>query len=121
MGGVDLVERADKKAQQKQFRDEIVGIHLQVASEKLSNNSRSGPRLSIPTPVRYDGKGHYPQDFVQKKCKDLMQKVRKNVALIHVHPGFLRKVVFVTVQNKGHFKDLLCIFDFFSRMLTILA
>ena len=57
-----------KKVQQKQFRDEIVGVLLQVPSEKPSKDSRSGPGLSIPTPVRYDGKGHYPQDCPVRKC-----------------------------------------------------
>ena len=57
-----------KKVQQKQFRDKILGILLQVASEKPSNDSRSGPGLSIPTPVRHDGKSHYPQDCPVREC-----------------------------------------------------
>ena len=59
---------AGKKVQQKQFRDEIVGFLLQVASEKPSDASQSGPGLSIPTQVRYDGKGHYLQDCPVRKC-----------------------------------------------------
>ena len=77
-----------KKVQQKQFRGEIVGILIQVVSEKPSNDSRSGPGLSIPASVRYDGKGHYPHDcpvrkyvMCRKKWKDQMQKVRKKLHL----------------------------------------
>ena len=52
---------------QKKFRDETAGIHLQVAAERPDNDSRPGTGLSIATPVRYDGKGYYPQDCPLRK------------------------------------------------------
>ena len=58
---------------------------------------------------------------VPKKWKDPMLKVLINVALIHVLPGYPQKVVFLTVQNKGHFQDLLCIFDFFFATADYLS
>ena len=56
------------KFEQKQFRDRIVDILLQVAAETRDNNLQPGSGLSIPTPVRYDGKGHYPQVCPVTKC-----------------------------------------------------
>ena len=63
--------------------DEIVDILFQVAAEKPHIDSRPDPGLSIPTPVWYIGKGHYPPDA---------KNAKKTVALIHVLPAFLRKI-----------------------------
>ena len=53
----------------------VVFIILSACNNHIINDSPPGPCLSIPTPLRYDGKGHYRQDCLlgNASCTEKVQ------------------------------------------------
>ena len=58
----------NEKMEQREFRREIVNILLNLDAVIPTGESRSGPSSSVPKPVRYDNKGHYPENCHVRKC-----------------------------------------------------